>query len=470
MILKMTKLKKATIVFIAVLVLTIGIAIVSFGTNSGTINKEAKLRKTTSNTSIVLEIIPKKEKVEILAEDGDWYQVRYNKIKGYVQKEFVDVPKETSENTTQNTVQGSTKQPETNNKKLTIEEAKKGTMITIKSEMKLYIRPLINSKIIYNLKQGENIKILEIRNGWAYINTSSKNGWIKLEETEKQDNNQDTTNNSNNNDNDNNNNNIDNTNSIENNNSNDNNTNSNTNNTTANNNSSSTLNKTAYITSTGINFRQEAGTDSKVLKVFAQNAKVTILEEQGDWYKIRHNDQEGYVLKTYVSEKKTETTSRGGVDRNKNSNTNQDNTKKEETKTENKVETTSKDASTKGEEVANYAKQFIGYKYVYGASSPSKGFDCSGLTMYVYKQFGVNLSHSATAQSKVGTKVNKSNLKPGDLVFFTDYKTGKGIGHVGIYIGNNNFVHASTEKTGVKTSSLTSGSYSRRYVTATRLF
>ena len=86
----MTKLKKATIVFIAVLVLTIGIAIVSFGTNSGTINKEAKLRKTTSNTSTVLEIIPKKEKVEILAEEGDWYQVRYNKIKGYVLKEFID--------------------------------------------------------------------------------------------------------------------------------------------------------------------------------------------------------------------------------------------------------------------------------------------------------------------------------------------------------------------------------------------
>lgn len=451
----MTKFKKATIVLIVVLILTIGIAIVSFGSNSGTINKEAKLRKTTSNTSIVLEIIPKKEKVEILAEDGDWYQVRYNKIKGYVQKEFVDVQKENTENTVGNAIQGETQEPETNKGKLTVNEAKKGTMTTIKSEMKLYIRPLINSKIISNLKQGENVKILEIINEWAYITTSSQNGWIKLEK----DNNEDT-NNSNNN--------IDNTNSNDNNSVNDNNTN-NINNTTADNNTSSnTLNKTAYITSTGINFRQESSTDSKVLKVFAQNAKVTILEEQGDWYKIRHNDQEGYVLKTYVSEKKTEITSRGGVDRN--STVNQDNTKKEETKTENKVESTSKDASTKGQEVANYAKQFVGYKYVYGASSPSKGFDCSGLTMYVYKQFGVNLSHSATAQSKVGTKVSKSNLKPGDLVFFTDYKTGKGIGHVGIYIGNNNFVHASTEKTGVKTSSLTSGSYSRRYVTATRLF
>lgn len=90
--------------------------------------------------------------------------------------------------------------------------------------------------------------------------------------------------------------------------------------------------------------------------------------------------------------------------------------------------------------------------------------------MYVYKKFGVGLSHSATAQSKVGSKVNKSNLQPGDLVFFTDYKTNKGIGHVGIYIGNNKFVHASTEKTGVITSDINSGSYKSRYVTATRLF
>lgn len=456
----MTNFKKATIVSIAVLILTIGIAIASFGANSGTINKEAKLRKTTSNTSIVLEIIPKKEKVEILAEEGEWYQVRYNKIKGYVQKEFVDVPKENSTNTVENTIQSTTNEQETKQNKLTIEEAKKGTTITLNSETNLYVRPLISSKVISGLKQGENIKIIEIINEWAYVSNSVQNGWVKLEKAKNKDDIQNDNNSNNNADNANNNTNtnneIDNSKDT---------TNSNSSNNTT---SSNTINKTAYITSTGINFREKANTDSKVLKVFAQNAKVTILEEQGEWYKIRHNDQEGYVLKTYVSEKKVETTSRGGVDRS--NNTKQNNTQKEETKIENKEVNTSTSSNEKGQEVANYAKQFVGYRYVYGASSPSKGFDCSGLTMYVYKQFGVSLSHSATAQSKVGTKVSKSNLKPGDLVFFTDYKTGKGIGHVGIYIGNNNFVHASTEKTGVKTSSLTSGSYSRRYVTATRLF
>ena len=85
----MTNIKKATIASIIILILVIGICIASFAINSGTILKEAKLRKTASNDSIVLEIIPKKEEVEVLAEVGDWYQVKYNKIKGYVQKDFI---------------------------------------------------------------------------------------------------------------------------------------------------------------------------------------------------------------------------------------------------------------------------------------------------------------------------------------------------------------------------------------------
>lgn len=230
------------------------------------------------------------------------------------------------------------------------------------------------------------------------------------------------------------------------------------------NNQEGSLNKTAYISSTGINFREEPNTDSKVLKVFAQNAQITILAEDGDWYKIKHNDQIGYVIKTYVSDKKVETTSRSSVSRTETKTV----TTSAETETKSKEETKTS-TSNKGQEVANYVKQFVGCRYVYGGSTPSGGFDCSGLTMYVYKKFGVSLSHSATAQSKVGTKVDRANLQPGDLVFFRNYRTNKGIGHVGIYIGNNKFVHASTEKTGVITSNLT-GSYSTRFVTATRMF
>ena len=115
------------------------------------------------------------------------------------------------------------------------------------------------------------------------------------------------------------------------------------------------------------------------------------------------------------------------------------------------------------------SKKYVGCPYVYGAAG-SSSFDCSGFTMYVYKHFGYELSHSATAQSKKGTYVAKEDLMPGDLVFFLDYETMDGIGHCGIYVGDGNFIHASSGSGYcVKVSTLTSGSYAKRYSTARRL-
>lgn len=119
--------------------------------------------------------------------------------------------------------------------------------------------------------------------------------------------------------------------------------------------------------------------------------------------------------------------------------------------------------SRKGSDVAKYALKFVGYPYRYGGKDPS-GFDCSGFTSYVYKQFGVKIPSSSVAQRSVGRYVPKSELRPGDIVCF------KNTNHVGIYIGNGKFVHASTRKTGVKISSLNSGKYPQRYVTARRIF
>ena len=91
--------------------------------------------------------------------------------------------------------------------------------------------------------------------------------------------------------------------------------------------------------------------------------------------------------------------------------------------------------------------------------------------MYVYQHFGYSLSHSATAQSYLGSYVSKDNLQPGDLVFFLDYETMDGIGHCGIYIGDGQFIHASSGSGYcVKISDLTTGSYLRRYATARRLY
>lgn len=90
--------------------------------------------------------------------------------------------------------------------------------------------------------------------------------------------------------------------------------------------------------------------------------------------------------------------------------------------------------------------------------------------MYVYKKYGISLPHSARRQANYGTYVAKEDLQPGDIVFFKDYETMDGIGHCGIYIGNGDFIHASSG-TGycVKISTLLSGSYLTRYETARRL-
>jgi cell wall-associated NlpC family hydrolase len=106
-----------------------------------------------------------------------------------------------------------------------------------------------------------------------------------------------------------------------------------------------------------------------------------------------------------------------------------------------------------------------GIAYKWGGTTEG-GFDCSGFTRYVYAQFNVDLPHSSKSQAQEGSSVSKSNLRPGDLVFFnTD---GKGISHVGIYLGDNEFVHAATNK-GVSINKLNDAYYSKRYVAARRV-
>ena len=111
--------------------------------------------------------------------------------------------------------------------------------------------------------------------------------------------------------------------------------------------------------------------------------------------------------------------------------------------------------------VVGIAMQYLGIPYVYGGASPS-GFDCSGFIMYVFSQVGVSLPHNAAAQYGYGTPVDRSQLQPGDLVFFN------GLGHAGIYVGGGSFIHSPHTGDVVKISSM-SGWYSSTYVGARRL-
>ena len=116
-------------------------------------------------------------------------------------------------------------------------------------------------------------------------------------------------------------------------------------------------------------------------------------------------------------------------------------------------------------QVANYAYNFLGRPYVYGANGPN-AFDCSGFTSYVYRHFGVSLPRTASSQFSAGSAVSRNNLAPGDLVFFN---TVGYLGHVGLYIGGGDFIHAASSGR-VKISSLSEGYDRTRYAGARRVF
>ncbi len=129
-----------------------------------------------------------------------------------------------------------------------------------------------------------------------------------------------------------------------------------------------------------------------------------------------------------------------------------------------------KTSNPKSTKIITLAKKKLGRKYVWGAVGKKNTFDCSGLTSYVCKKNGISIPRRAIAQSKHGKRISRSELKPGDLVFFDTSKRRKGyVNHVGIYLGDNKFIHASSAKKKVVITSLGKPFYSQRYKGARRV-
>ena len=200
------------------------------------------------------------------------------------------------------------------------------------------------------------------------------------------------------------------------------------------------------VTGNDVNVRSAASTSASRLGSLNKGDVVAVTGIDNGWYKISFNGKTGYVRSDYMTITKEALSSRG---------------------TEAAAASA---ASSKGSEIVAYAKQYLGVKYVYAGAS-SKGFDCSGYTMYVMKHFGYNLPHTATGQMGYGTSVAKSALQPGDWVFFCDPRRsgGKAASHVGIYIGSNQFIHASSGGGKVQIDSLSKAYYAKYYVGARRL-
>lgn len=163
----------------------------------------------------------------------------------------------------------------------------------------------------------------------------------------------------------------------------------------------------------------------------------TVLELEGiyeGWYKVTYAGNTGYVSSDYI----TITT-----------------------------EPATSTSSALGDQIVALAKQYLGTPYVLGGNGPSS-FDCSGFTKYIYAQFGYSLNRTATDQLQNGVSVSRDELQPGDLVFFK-YNTSKPVSHVGIYIGNGEFIHASTNRYMVQIDQMNTGHYANVYVYARRI-
>ena len=123
------------------------------------------------------------------------------------------------------------------------------------------------------------------------------------------------------------------------------------------------------------------------------------------------------------------------------------------------IEVSSSSSSSLGQQIADFAVQYVGYPYVYGGNSLTSGTDCSGFVKGVYAAFGINLPRTSSEQRSVGYAVSLSEIQPGDIVCYS--------GHVGIYAGNNTLIHASNEKTGI---TLTSPVTYRSVLAVRRIF
>ncbi len=212
----------------------------------------------------------------------------------------------------------------------------------------------------------------------------------------------------------------------------------------------------ATVTTTTLKVREQPGLEETVLGLVPIEDELIVTEELDGWVKVNIEEGDGYVSLDYVT-LSTEFVKAESIAEEKARLAKEEEERKAAQaaakkktaenkasggKTESGGKTYANPTGSTGADVVQFAKQFVGNPYVYGGTSLTNGADCSGFVMSVYKNFGVNLPHSSAADRSVGAAVNGlENAQPGDIICYS--------GHVGIYAGNGQIVHASTSRTGI---------------------
>ncbi len=473
-------MKKLSLCLLLVLPFLVLFSLPSLATQGRATTDGTRVRREASTEATILTDVQAGETFEILDQIGDWYQVQVDEYVGYIRSDLVEVLEEEKVTTTEVASEEPAETTETQN-----EEPAEQNLEETKNEISVYIIPVIYASKIDMIPAGTEIITQNTINQWCYVQYGEKTGWVikseleKLNQTPSQDEPQEP--------------------------------------------AETTEEKKGYINTSSANVRASGDMEAEVLRAIPRNTEVTILEEGEEWTKIRVDDLEGYVATRLISDEPTETTSRALMEQRGSrrdtyyvSVTNA-NIREASNTSSRKVGTLSKNAevivvgeegdfykiefedgyayiskdlvtdhivdtttdnsnnstvnppaSGSGQSIVDFAMQFKGYSYVYGGTTPNGGFDCSGFTYYVYNQCGYSLSRSCSVQANSGVEVGRDYLQPGDLLYFAGWGTSE-LGHVGIYIGNSQFIHAANATRGVVIDTISSGYYNEKYMGARRL-
>jgi len=217
------------------------------------------------------------------------------------------------------------------------------------------------------------------------------------------------------------------------------------------------FNARGRVTGDRVNVRARPNTSSNIVGTYKKSTEMTVIGINNGWYKVKHDGNTGYVRSDFMEIISGHRAASASAS-----------TKKASPRVIPTVPAPDPNIPL-GQQLVDFALEFVGYKYVYGGASPDTGFDCSGFVTYIYKSFGYSVTRTASGQYRDnGVHIARKELAPGDLVFFSNNGL-KSVTHVGIYIGDDEFVHASRPGIGVVISRLDSSYYTTGWFGAKRV-